>query len=121
MDPLPISTSVFYKKRYINLESAIDDLDDDEGPADLVIIPPSPDYQTDNDDIDDDNIQDNVLPPDVPGGIEVFASHEDSDSEDEIPLAALLDIIKINPNRKNRKRRRLSLNRNGQNEVLILL
>jgi hypothetical protein len=43
MDPLPISTSVFYKKRYINLESAIDDLDDDEGPADLVIIPPSPD------------------------------------------------------------------------------
>jgi hypothetical protein len=63
MDPLPISTSVFYKKRYINLESAIDDLDDDEGPADLVIIPPSPGYQTDNDDIDDDNIQDNVLPP----------------------------------------------------------
>jgi hypothetical protein len=104
MDPLPISTSVFYKKRYINLESAIDDLDDDEGPADLVIIPPSPDYLTDNDDIDDDNIQDNVLPPDVPGGIEVFASHEDSDSEDEIPLAAAL--YRHNQNQPKQKKQK---------------
>jgi hypothetical protein len=78
------------QKRYINSRSAIDDLGDDEALADVVIIPPSPDYyQTDNDEIDVDRIQENVLPPYVPGGIEVFASHEDGNSEDEIPLAAL--------------------------------
>ncbi|KAF5279746.1 hypothetical protein FQA39_LY05436 [Lamprigera yunnana] len=57
-----INASTFYGRPYKDLEFAIGDLEDDDKQIDLTIIPPSPDYETDLDDIDKDNIQSDVLP-----------------------------------------------------------
>lgn len=92
MDSNPISSGVFYGRRYKNLQSALEDLNKES--ADIVIIPPNPDYQTDVDEIDEDEIQAETLPTDVPGEIEVFAEEEESDDEDNVPLAELQTKIK---------------------------
>jgi hypothetical protein len=93
------------------------------------MIPPSPDYQTDNDDIDVDRIQENILPPYVPGGIEVFASHANNDCKDEIPLAVLCRHNYNQPKQKKRKPmdskpepkctiRTIDIGMNGKNDFL---
>ncbi|KAF5282512.1 hypothetical protein FQA39_LY04919 [Lamprigera yunnana] len=83
-----IKASTFYGRRYKDLESAIGDLEDDDRQIDLTIIPPSPDYETDLDDIDEHNIQSDVFPANVPGKIEVFTNDSEYDSDDNIPVAS---------------------------------
>ncbi|KAF5280003.1 hypothetical protein FQA39_LY05384 [Lamprigera yunnana] len=63
------------------------DLEDDDRQIDLTIIPPSPDYVTNLDDIDEDNMQSDVLPADVTDEIEVFTNDSEYDSDDNLPLA----------------------------------
>ncbi|KAF5282225.1 hypothetical protein FQA39_LY17669 [Lamprigera yunnana] len=87
-----INASTSYDRRYKDLESAIGDLEDGDRQLDLTIILPSPDYETDLDDIDEDNIQSHFLPADVPGQIEVFTNDSQYDSDDNIPLARLQTI-----------------------------
>ncbi|KAF5302382.1 hypothetical protein FQA39_LY10421 [Lamprigera yunnana] len=82
-----INASTFYGRGYKDLESAIGDLKDDDRQIDLTIIPSSPDYETDSDEIDEDNRQSDDLPADVPSKIEVFTNNSKYDSDDNIPLA----------------------------------
>ncbi|KAF5302606.1 hypothetical protein FQA39_LY10224 [Lamprigera yunnana] len=82
-----INASTFYGRRYKDLKFAIGDLEDDDRQIDLTIISPSPDYETDLDDIDKDNNQSDVLPEDVPDEIKVFTKDSEYDSDDNIPLA----------------------------------
>ncbi|KAF5302256.1 hypothetical protein FQA39_LY10295 [Lamprigera yunnana] len=84
-----INASKFYGRRYKDLESAIGDLEDDDRQIDLTIIPPSPDL----DDNDEDNIQSDILPADVPGKIEVFTNDSEYDSDDNIPLARIISLF----------------------------
>ncbi|KAF5285330.1 hypothetical protein FQA39_LY04429 [Lamprigera yunnana] len=97
-----INASTFYGRRYKDLESAIGDLEDDDRQIDLTIISPSPDYETDLDDIDEDNILSDVLPADVPGEIEVFTNDSEYDCVDNIPLARF-QTINSNGQTKRRK------------------
>lgn len=61
-----VSSRVFYGKRYQHLDAALEDLVSlpEHSTADIVIIPPDVDQQTDEEDADDDYIQDTatVLP-----------------------------------------------------------
>ncbi|KAF5292325.1 hypothetical protein FQA39_LY03359 [Lamprigera yunnana] len=77
---------------FLDLESAIEDLEDDDRQIDLIIIPPRPDYETEMDDTDEDNIQSDVLPADVPGKIEIFTNDLEYDSDYNIPLARFQTI-----------------------------
>ena len=62
----------FYGKRFKTLESAADNIEESShNDIDVIIIPTDVDYQTDNEDIDEDNLLPAVLPKDIPGQIEV--------------------------------------------------
>lgn len=90
MDFKPIATDMFYGRRYRNLQAAVEDLDENEQNIDIVVIPPEPDYHTDEDEIDEDDIRADTLPFDVPGAVEMFSNVDTgSDEEDNIPLSML--------------------------------
>ncbi len=71
-----MTTNLLYRKTYSILQNAIDGLDDssnDGTECDLVIIsPPDPDLQTNEEEFDDDMLSDLKMPYDVPGTIEVY-------------------------------------------------
>lgn len=92
-------------KRYKTLESALDDVEKENRSAEIVIIPPEPDYETDKDEIDEDDLQTITLPKDIPGEVEVFLSDNDFDSEDRIPLAVLCNIKTQQGPSKSKKQR----------------
>lgn len=50
----------------------MENINDDERNIHLVIIPPNPDYETDLEDLDEDDIQTTDIPKDIPGKIEVL-------------------------------------------------
>lgn len=63
----PISPSEFYGKRYRTFGLAADDVkNSDYHNIAVVVIPPDADYQTDNDEIDDGDLQFDCLINDVP-------------------------------------------------------
>lgn len=72
MDPEEISCNTFYKRVYKKWTSAIENIEDSDRDVDLVIIPPSPDYHTDPEDIDEDDLQGESLPADLPVQIDFF-------------------------------------------------
>jgi hypothetical protein len=91
-----ISASSFYGTRYTNLSAAVADIDSFErsGEVDVVILPlAAVDSQTDEEDIDEDDIQGKEsLPSVIPGEAEVRWQEsdndfEDSHSEDDVPLS----------------------------------
>lgn len=100
-DAVPVATPIFYGKRYRRLAAAVDEIDswNQHIPADIVIIPPEVDTQTDDEDIDDDLIEDNEvgLPRDVPGEVEIhyLDANDDSSSDEEmdVPLSILSQNI----------------------------
>ncbi|KAJ8963592.1 hypothetical protein NQ317_006784 [Molorchus minor] len=82
----------FNGRRYGTLNLAADDLaNSTHQDISVVIIPPDVDYQTDTEDIDEDDLQPQNFPNDVPGEMELYyASDEsDSDAEDNLPLARI--------------------------------
>lgn len=101
MDFRTIPAKKFYGKSFQNLESALDEVynNSDIVNADIVMIPPSVDYVTDEEDLDEENIRSVELPIDVPGEVEIFGNaravtfEEDFDSDDEIPLSELKKSI----------------------------
>lgn len=120
MDPsnfenLPCST--FYGRRFVTFREAKDDIiSSPHQTADIVIIPPDVDCLTDNEEIDDDNLEFSELPKDIPGQVEIYYSSDEEiplarmrqnllqpdknceyESEDEIPLASLAKRLKKEP------------------------
>lgn len=69
------------------LEAVMDE--DDGAEIDLVVIPPEPSVLTDEEEGDEDNIESNTVPRDIPGRVEVFtnADEDDWDSSDDETLA----------------------------------
>ncbi|KAJ8928709.1 hypothetical protein NQ314_018719 [Rhamnusium bicolor] len=94
----PVSTGSFYGKRYKTLSAAVDDIasSSSHNDADIVVIPPDVDVQTDEDEIDEDNCATSYLPNDVPGEIEV---HYDDD-EDILPLTELQKKLVCRPSKR---------------------
>ncbi|XP_065363610.1 piggyBac transposable element-derived protein 2-like [Calliphora vicina] len=82
-----IKPSSFYGKAFKNLNSALDFVENyDHEHFDIAIIPPDPDYNTDEEEGNADDILFDRMPNDIPGEVEVFFG---SDSEDDIPLEQL--------------------------------
>lgn len=92
-DAPAISTSAFYgRKKLPNLDAAADFAAScSSNNVDIVILPPNPDPLTDEEDLDEDNLDSEDLPRDVPGNLEVFVhpfneteigSSSDSDWDD---------------------------------------
>lgn len=81
---------------YQELEEALENIlaedDDPDVSYDLVAIPPNPSVLTDEEEGDEDNIQQNILPRDIPGRVEVFVPQRDDewDSNDDEPLQKLV-------------------------------
>lgn len=96
MEPEAISTGTFYGKRYATVNDALEDFlsDNNHATADMVIIPPDVDTNTDEEDIDDDNIEAQGLPHDVPGEIELHVMDSDEDEEDNLPLSVIKRKLK---------------------------
>ncbi|XP_053949785.1 uncharacterized protein LOC128857949 [Anastrepha ludens] len=79
----------FYGKRFHNLSAATDYIESsDRSHFDFAIIPPNTHWDTNEEDIEEDNILRDDIPRDVPGEVDLFLS-SDSDSDDDIPLASL--------------------------------
>lgn len=87
----PKCANSFYGRRYVNIESALQDIDESSENVDLVIIPPNPSVESDCDEIDEDDINSTLYPNDVPGEVEVFVNDDHFDSDDEIPISVLYD------------------------------
>ncbi|KAF5285169.1 hypothetical protein FQR65_LT13348 [Abscondita terminalis] len=85
LDDIPVST--FYGKRFTTLASAAETIANarsSNSGIDVVIIPPEPDYQTDEEEFDEDDLVTAHLPHDIPGEIEI-AIEDDSDEEYNMP------------------------------------
>ncbi|XP_031343006.1 piggyBac transposable element-derived protein 2-like [Photinus pyralis] len=94
-----ISASSFYGKRFATLASAEDAIANTKFPnseIDVVIIPPEPDYQTDEEEFDEDDLVTASLPQDVPGEIEI-AMEDDSDEEYNMPLSQVCTTLSKKP------------------------
>lgn len=86
----------FSGRSYRILQLAIEDIRETDRNVDVVIIPPDANYETDEDDIIDDNIQSGDLPFDVPGEVEIFSQDSDeSDESDNLPLTVLRDRMRM--------------------------
>lgn len=76
---------------YCGLEEALNAvmLEEDDASIDLVTLPPEPSVLTDEEEGDEDNIQSNTVPRDIPGRIEVFMNRDEEewDSSDDETLA----------------------------------
>ncbi|CAH2084691.1 unnamed protein product [Euphydryas editha] len=70
------------------IESILNDEEDTDVSYDIVAIPPDPSVLTDNEEGDEDDVQQNTLPHDIPGRVEVFESrnNDDWDGSDDEPL-----------------------------------
>lgn len=99
-----VSTTSFYGKRYKHLNLALEDVAEINQHVDIVIVPPNPNYQSDDDEIDEDNLQVDILPQDVPGEVEIFQNDPQFDSDDELPLRVLYPMIGGEKTDKRRKR-----------------
>lgn len=82
-----------HRNEYRGLQEAVEAIlceEDSDAEIELVTLPPDPSALTDEEEGDDDNIQGNNIPQDVPGRVEVLVDREEeqwSDSDDE-PLSA---------------------------------
>lgn len=83
-----INPSLFYGRRFNNLDSALAFVEgaSNHNVFDIAYIPPDADINTDEEDGDAEDLIANIMPQDIPGDIEVFCS---SDSEDDVPLQEL--------------------------------
>lgn len=90
----PIKPLVFYGKRYNTLGAAVEAVSLQDSSADMVIIPPDVDQQTDEEDIDEDVIMNTDFPIDVPREMELHHDatkelEEDWKDEDNLHLSEL--------------------------------
>ncbi|XP_072386597.1 uncharacterized protein [Diabrotica undecimpunctata] len=89
----PISPIGFYGKRYRTLVLAsyvpLVASSTHKDVSSVGVFPPETDYQTDNEDIDEDNLQTQSFPNNLLGEIQVHYMSDDSDKdeEDNLPLA----------------------------------
>lgn len=79
---------------YLGLQEALDAVmleEDDVTEIDLVALPPEPSVLTDEEEGDEDHIQSNAIPRDIPGRVEVFTNRgeDEWDSSDDEPLAEI--------------------------------
>ncbi|KAJ8909335.1 hypothetical protein NQ315_013451 [Exocentrus adspersus] len=103
---VPVS-SFYGRKSFSRLQDAADCIETYEGgEVDVIILPPEPDALTDEEEFDDENIDDNRVPVDVPGSVEVdFGSDIEEDlnrdsenwnESDEETLANIQRLISTN-------------------------
>lgn len=109
-----ISCSSFYGRRFKRLGTALDYIASSDVQADIVLIPPNVDPQTDEEDIDDDEItdtgRDGSFPHDVPGEVEIHPHESDSDeTDDDIPLAHLQQKQKVEQDTPLNKKRKTQI------------
>ncbi|KAK4883197.1 hypothetical protein RN001_006516 [Aquatica leii] len=75
---------------------------DDNTPVSILLIPPEVDIQTDEEDVDDDDLLSSSIPKDVPGEVEVV--YDSDEDDDTIPLSIIQDMLhKARHNPKNTK------------------
>lgn len=111
-----ISPKNFYgRQRYQHLQPALEKVASSsmKNEVDIVIIPPTVDPQTDEEDFDENYIPDELLmPQDVTGEIELQhisdSESEDSDGECNLPLLVLWkNILRTNQNFSQSKKQKL--------------
>nr|CAI5862745.1 unnamed protein product [Callosobruchus analis] len=80
-----IPAAAFYRRKKLpNLDAAADFITlCSSNDIDVVILPPDPDMLTDQEDIDEDNLESTELPSDVPSMLEVFMGSPGDASEDD--------------------------------------
>nr|CAI5833785.1 unnamed protein product [Callosobruchus analis] len=80
-----IPAAAFYRRKKLpNLDAAADFITScNSNGIDVVILPPDPDMLTDEEDIDEDNLESTELPSDVSGMLEVFMGSPGDASEDD--------------------------------------
>lgn len=82
-----MDVKMFYGKQFENSAAAFDYASSNvRENFDFTIIPPNAYQETDEEEIDEGNLLRNDLPNDIPGELELL---EESDSEEDIPLADL--------------------------------
>lgn len=83
LEMVPMSTSTFYgRKKVQNLSEAEEFVAScSSNDIDVVIMPPAPDQLTDEEDVDDDNVDSTELPADIPGTLEIFVRPLDVESQ----------------------------------------
>ncbi|GLV46154.1 hypothetical protein CBL_02870 [Carabus blaptoides fortunei] len=89
----PINSAMTYGQRYKTLGEAIDKINstDDNTPVDIILIPPEVDVQTDEEDVDEDDLLSTSAPKDVPGEVEL--AHYSDEEDDNIPLSIFRDML----------------------------
>ncbi|KAK4875490.1 hypothetical protein RN001_011912 [Aquatica leii] len=99
-----ISSINFYGQRYKRLGQAVEQINstDDNTPVSILLIPPEVDIQTDEEDVDDDDLLSSSIPKDVPGEVEVV--YDSDEDDDTISLSIIQDMLhKARHNPKNTK------------------
>ncbi|XP_055916211.1 piggyBac transposable element-derived protein 2-like [Eupeodes corollae] len=83
-----IKQASFYGRNFQNLGRALDFVETSSSHSnfDIVLLSPDPDYNTDAEEGNAEDLVACTMPQDVPGEVEVFCS---SDSEDDLPLQEL--------------------------------
>lgn len=89
-----ISAKSFYgRKLYNTLPEALDALSESENEGDIVLLPPEPNYLTDEEEYDDNDLKCTEIPSDVPGQVEIISATLEDDifsSNDDEPLNVML-------------------------------
>nr|CAI5855414.1 unnamed protein product [Callosobruchus analis] len=113
-----IPAAAFYRRKKLpNLDAAADFITScSSNDIDVVILPPDPDMLTDEEDIDEDNLESAELPSDVPGMLEVFmgcpgdASEDDftewDDSDTETLASKRVKLLSAKEPKSNRSRKK---------------
>ncbi|KAK4878867.1 hypothetical protein RN001_011373 [Aquatica leii] len=76
-----IKTKSFYGWRFLHLEEAVENLENNDRSADIVIIPPEVDGLTDEENYSDEEFPISLIPNDVPGQIKLHFLSSDEDDE----------------------------------------
>ncbi|KAK4883924.1 hypothetical protein RN001_000195 [Aquatica leii] len=76
-----INTKSFYGRRFLHSEEAVENLENNDRSADIVIIPPEVDVLTDEENYSDEEFPISLIPNDVPGQIELHFLSSDEDDE----------------------------------------
>ncbi|KAK4886700.1 hypothetical protein RN001_002971 [Aquatica leii] len=81
MEYSTINTKLFYGRRFLHLEEAVENLENNDRSADIVIMPPEVDVLTDAENYSDEKFRISLIPNDVPGKFELHFLSSDEDDE----------------------------------------
>lgn len=95
-----ISTFSFYGRKFKTLSSATDAIENascSNSGIDVVIIPPEPYCQTDEEEFGEDDLVTSQLPHEIPSQIEIAMDDDSSDSDEEynMPLSDIANRYKV--------------------------